>query len=128
MTEKSHVSLEQNVCVVCGITYDTGAILIDRRLRQSLEKYTCTGSGLCPEHKRLYDEGFVALVECDPEKSGSPPAGALLNPAEAYRTGRIAHLKRALCAQVFNVPIGSELPYVFVEPGVIEKLQSASPS
>ena len=123
MTEKSHVSLEQNVCVVCGITYETGAILIDKRLRQSLERFTCTGSGLCPEHQRRYDEGFVALVECDPEKSGSPAAGALLKPAEAYRTGRIAYLKREICTQVFNVQIGSELPYVFVEPGVIEKLQ-----
>lgn len=123
MSDKSHVSLEQNVCVVCGITYETGAILIDRRLRQSLERYTCTGAGLCPEHQRRYDEGFVALVECDPEKSGNPAAGALLKPAEAYRTGRIAFLKREVCAQLFNVPIGSELPYVFVEPGVIEKLR-----
>jgi hypothetical protein len=124
MSEKSHVSLERKVCVVCGAAYDTGAILLDRRLRKSLERHTCTGSGLCPEHQRLYNDGFVALVECDPEKSGNLAVGAVLEPAQAYRTGRIAHLKRETFGRVFNVPIGSERPYVFVEPGVIDTLQS----
>jgi hypothetical protein len=128
MAEKSHVSLEQKVCVVCGITYDTGSILLDKRLRQSLDRHTCTGTGLCPEHQRLYDEGFVALIECDPEKSGNPAVGTLLKPAQAYRTGRVAYLRRETLDRVFNIPIQAELPYVFVEPGVIDKLQSKTQS
>jgi hypothetical protein len=43
--------------------------------------------------------------------------------AQAYRTGRLAHLKRDAFAQVFNVPVSAEQPCIFVEPGVIEQQQ-----
>ena len=124
MNDKSHVSLEQHVCVVCGTTFDAGAILLDKRLRASMERHTATGWGLCPEHQKLSDEGFVALVECDPQRSGSPAGGGRVKPEQAYRTGRLAHLKREAFAQVFNVPIAADQPCVFVEPGVIEQLQT----
>ncbi|MDN2614433.1 ATPase [Enterobacter kobei] len=122
MNDKSHVSLEQHVCLVCGTCFDTGAILLDKRLRASMEHHTATGWGLCPEHQKLADDGFVALVECDPQRSGS--AGARMKPEQAYRTGRLAHLKREAFAQVFYVPIKANQACVFVEPGVIEQLQT----
>lgn len=87
MNDKSHVSLEQRVCLVCGAVFDTGSILLDKRLRASMEHRTTTGWGLCVEHQRLFDEGYVALVECDPQRSGSPSAGDKLKPEQAYRTG-----------------------------------------
>jgi hypothetical protein len=124
MSEKSHVSMERCVCLVCGTEYDTGAILLDKRLRASLDSYTITGWGLCPEHQRLFDDGFVALVECDPAKSGHPSSADRLKPEQACRTGRVMHLKRDAFARVFNVPIDAQLPFVFAEPGVIEKLQA----
>ncbi|MCB1901010.1 MAG: ATPase [Rhodocyclaceae bacterium] len=124
MHDKSHVSLEQHVCLVCGTRFDTGAILLDRRLRASMERHTATGWGLCPEHQKLSDDGFVALVECDPQRSGSPAGDGRVKPEQAYRTGRLAHLKREAFAQVFNVPIAADQPCVFVEPGVIEQLQT----
>jgi len=123
MNEKSHVSLEQHVCVVCGVSFDTGSLLLDRRLRASLERHTTTGWGLCPAHKQLSDDGFVALIEFDPQRSGAS-AGACLNPEQAYRTGRLAHLKREAFGELFNVPIADDQPCVFVEPGVIEQLQT----
>ncbi|AJP48574.1 ATPase [Rugosibacter aromaticivorans] len=122
MNEKSHVSLEQHVCLVCGVTYDTGSILLDKRLCASMKHHTTTGWSLCPEHQKLSDDGFVAMVECDPERSGLP--GDRLKPEQAYRTGRLAHLKREAFATVFNVPIAADQTCVFVEPGVIERLQA----
>ncbi len=122
MNEKSHVSLEQHACLVCGATFDTGNILLDRRLRASMERHTTTGWGLCAEHQKLADDGFVALVECDPQRSGS--SGGRLKPEQAYRTGRVAHIKRHAFIQVFNLPIEANPPCVFVEPGVIEQLQA----
>ena len=124
MNDKSHVSLEQHVCLVCGVRFDTGAILLDRRLRASMEHHTATGWGLCAEHQKLSDDGFVALIECDPQRSGSPAGGANVKPEQAYRTGRLAHLKREVFARVFNLPIAANQPCVFVEPGVIEQVQS----
>ncbi len=122
MSDKSHVSMEQHACLVCGTVFDTGSLLLDRRLRASMERHTVTGWGLCAEHQKLADDGFVALVECDPQRSGSP--GGRLKPEQAYRTGRLAHIKRHVFAQLFNVPVEATQPCVFVEPGVIERLES----
>lgn len=122
MNDKSHVSMEQHVCLVCGVAFDTGAILLDKRLRASMEHHTKTGWGLCPEHQKLADDGFVALVECDPQRSGSP--GGRLKPEQAYRTGRLAHLKRHVFNKMFNVSIEADQSCVFVEPGVIEQLEA----
>lgn len=124
MDEKSYVSMEQHLCVVCAISFDTGSILLDRRLRSSMTRHTTTGWGLCPEHQRLHSEGFVALVECDPQRSGAPSGDGQMKPEQAYRTRRLAHLKRDAFARVFNVAITADQPVVFVEPGVIERLQS----
>jgi len=123
MDDKSYVSLEQRVCLVCGTSFDTGNLLLDKRLRASMKRHTTTGWGLCPEHQKQFDDGFVALVECDPERSGVA-AGGRLKPEQAYRTGRVAHLRRAVFAQVFNVPIEDKQACMFVEPGVIDQLQS----
>src|SRR3546814_7349711 len=87
MNDKSHVSLEQHVCLICGTAFDTGAILLDKRLRASMGRHTATGWGLCPAHQKLFDDGFVALVECDPQRSGSPQAGHM-KPEQAHRTDR----------------------------------------
>jgi hypothetical protein len=124
MNDKSHVSLEQHACLVCGTAYDTGSILLDKRLRASLERHTTTGWGLCAEHQQLFSDGFVALVECDPQRSGKPSDADRLKPGQAYRTGRLAHLKRGVFATVFNVPVAANQACVFVEPGVIEQLQA----
>ena len=97
MNDQSQVSLEQHACLVCGTAFDTGAILLDKRLRASMERHTATGWGLCSEHQKLSDDGFVALVECDPQRSGSQ-AGDRMKPEQAYCTGRMAHLRRAVFA------------------------------
>jgi hypothetical protein len=127
MDDKSHVSLEQRHCLVCGTPFDTGSILLDRRLRASMERHTTTGWGLCPEHERLQSQGFVALVECDPQRSGAPSGDGQMKPEQAYRTGRLAHLKREVFGRMFDVAIAAGQPVVFVEPGVIEQLQAMIP-
>lgn len=116
---KSHVSFEQKVCLICGQVFDTGAILLDKRLQQRLELKTVTGWDLCSEHAKLWEEGYIALVECDPEKTRF--TGNNIKPEDAYRTGRIAHIRKTVAPQIFNVEITG--PVAFVEPGVIDKLE-----
>jgi len=123
MTEKSYVSMEQRVCLVCGTTFETGSILIDRRLLARLDRFTLTGWALCPSHQALFDQGYVALVEFDPARSGSPLPGDRFRPEQAYRTGAVLHIKREAFSEVFNVSLEAELPLTFVEIGAIEKLQ-----
>ena len=62
-------------------------ILLDRRLHASMRRHTTTGWGLCPEHQRLHSEGFVALVECDPQRSGAPSDDGQIKPEQAYQPG-----------------------------------------
>lgn len=115
---KSHVGMEQKVCPVCGQAFDTGTILLDKRLRNTLERKTVTGWDLCPEHAKLWERGYIALVECDPEKSTF--TGGTIKPEDAYRTGRIAHIRKAAAKRIFNVEMTS--PVAFVEPGVVDML------
>jgi hypothetical protein len=123
MNEKSHVSLELRVCMVCGCEYETGTLLIDQRLRETLDPLTTTGWGLCPGHQRLHDDGFILLIECNPERSAEPSSDGTLKFDDAYRTGRVARLTREAFCRIFDVPVSEDVPCVFVTPEVIEKLQ-----
>lgn len=120
MTDKSYVSLEQRVCGVCGHPYDTGCLLLDKRLQQSMEHYTVTGWGMCPACQKLHDDGYVALVEVD-----NAPAGheSTLKQQDANRTGQIAHVRRTVADRIFNIALG-DTPLVFVDKGVIAQLQA----
>jgi hypothetical protein len=93
--EKSHVSMEQHQCIVCGALYDTGSLLLDRKMRASMAPTTVTGTGLCPEHQKLKDDGYIALIEAD-EKTHQ-------------RTGRLAHVRASVWPKLFNMP-ESEAP------------------
>lgn len=118
MGDKSHVGMETRLCLVCGVEYETGAILLDKRLGKSLERKNCTGWGMCEEHQKLKDEGYVALVSIDQAKSGKP-----LDPNTAYRTGAVAHLK----AEVFEKMFGDKPPsggIAFCGDELIKKLES----
>src|SRR3546814_13563666 len=42
MNDKSHVSLERHVCLVCGVAYDTCTLLLDTLLPPSLESTKTT--------------------------------------------------------------------------------------
>lgn len=110
--EKSHVSMEQQVCVVCGREFDTGAILLDKRLRKSMEPKTVTGMGMCPEHQKMKDEGYVALVEADE--------------ATKMRLGRIAHIRAAVWSNIMDVPLPPQ-GVAFIEPEAMDKLEALQP-
>lgn len=131
LSEKSHVSLEAKVCPVCGVkhNHDCGLLLETRirggELMKSLERETVTGWGLCEEHEKLRNDGYVALVECDPEKS-SPEKDGNIKPENAWRTGKLAHIKE----HAFRARYKQEPPegmLVFVVTGVISELQGWMP-
>lgn len=110
--EKSYVTLEQHVCPVCLKTFDTGNLLLDDKLRDVFEKYTVTGYGLCEEHKKVVEDGYVILVEVrERPKKGQDP----------YRTGNTAYLKRHVAKDIF--PDMDVQDVAFVEIGVLDKLR-----
>lgn len=120
MDTKSHVSMEQKVCSVCGTVYDSGAILLHKRLSQVLDRHTVTGYGLCKDCEKLKLEGYIALVEV------TNTACDNLKQENANRTGLIAHIRSSIWADIFNQEIDPEQFMAFVEKGVIQKLQEMS--
>lgn len=63
--EKSHVTMEQKLCMVCGNAYDTGNILMDMKLGKTFNQYTVTGiDGLCHEHQKMLDDANKKLGHC----------------------------------------------------------------
>lgn len=126
---KSYVTMEQRVCVVCGKTYDTDTLLIDKRLRNTLETHTVTGYGLCPDDTKFKDAGYVALIECDESKSkvgtktlNGEEVRVIANIDQASRTGNHAHVKSDAFTELFDMPVPEQM-IAYVENGMIDKLR-----
>lgn len=126
---KSHVSLEQHQCPICGEVHDTGTVLLDRRLRDSMERHTVTGWGLCDECDTLHKDGYIALISCDPAAS-TIRNNRVHDMSDAYRTGEVVHLKRERWGDIFRTPVpankeGDPIPFVFCDQDVIAMLRGA---
>lgn len=123
MPDKSCVTMEQKICIACGNKEDTGAILLDTRLRDRFDRTTVTGWFLCTEHQKMYDDGYIILVGIDPNKSGGSYANK--TPSAVYRTGVLAFMKEEACKHVFDVETrveGKMIPCMWVSPEVMDKL------
>lgn len=131
---KSYVAIEKEKCIVCGHDFDTGALLLNRQLREVFDSMgVVTGWGICPPCKEFYDDEYVALVAIDESKSMAMKGATTIKPENAYRTGEIVHLRASAFERMFNVPCrkpdGTLFPMMFVDPDVVEmlkKMQSES--
>lgn len=119
---KSHVSLEQHQCMLCLECFDTGNILLDRRLRQSMEHKTVTGQGFCPTCEERMNQDYIALVGAIPHSKTAKTA----KPDEVDRTGDLIWMKRAVFSDFFDVP-APERGIVFVDPEVVAKIHALMP-
>jgi hypothetical protein len=117
MTEKSHVGMGYELCPICGKKHDE-TVLLDRRLRNSLEHENFTGFSVCPECKAQSAE-YLALVE-----AAAPAYGDRLKPENALPTGNVARVRRSKVPEIFNVKLPDTLDFVYVEPGAIDKLKA----
>jgi hypothetical protein len=110
--------MAQHQCPLCLALFDTGEILLRKDLRQVLNPKTTTGHSLCPACTTHKNNGFIGLVETRDANNGRTTVGL-----DVPRTGNYAHLRREVFEHVFNVPC-PEMDFIFVEPGVLEKLQA----
>lgn len=118
---KSFVTMESKLCLTCGCEYSTGSIMLDRRMRNMFERDTVTGWGLCDAHAQAAKEGLVALIEVDPAKSTASPDGKL-KPDDAYRTGRVALVKRDVLRSAVNIDIPEDCPFMFIHIKAFERI------
>lgn len=105
--EKSYVTMCRKKCAVCDKEYDTGELMLHRRLKNTFEKYTTVGLGICPEHQK---KGFVVLV-----------GASEVTEDHAHRTGEVIHIKRDVFCKLFNKPCPKE--FAFIDPEAVQKLK-----
>jgi len=122
MTNKDFVKMEQKICPLCGVTHthDTG-ILMHKQMRNIKDEDTITGYGLCEEHDKLHEDGFIALVECENPQDDSRTH---LKMGEANRTGRFIHIKRKVLREMIDIEVPDKLPMMFTTVEVIDNFIS----
>lgn len=120
--DKSYVTMEQKQCIVCGKTFDTGSILLDRTLKNRFDMHTVTGIGMCEEHENLRKLGYVAMIGIDPTKSRIT-GNNVDDLSQAYRTGEIAHIRESAFKAIFNSEVPPKM-VAFCEQEVITKLEA----
>lgn len=120
--EKSFVTLEQNVCPICGKVFETGNLLMDTRIRngklmETFDKYTITGYSICEECQKMIDDGHVALVEIN-----EPYDIDGMMPDNVDRTGKIGWMKRDIVQQL--IPEFPEDKFMcYVENGFFKEME-----
>ena len=112
---KSHVGMGYTLCPVCLTEHDE-VVLLDRRLRNSLEQHQATGWGMCPSCANKKAEGYIALI-------GATNEPRSLN--DVVRTGDIVHIRSSVWPNIFNSPVPDK-GIAFVQPEVIEYLKGIS--
>ena len=117
---KSYVSMEQKVCIITGKTYDTNSILLDKRLRNSMDRNTISGWGISPEAQDIINTGKIALVGVDGSKSKITNGN--IKPEDAYRTGEIVYIKKSIADNMFNIAINND--FIFVDKEVISIIKN----
>ena len=122
MSDKSYVYMEQACCPVCGQLHDTGAILLDRRLRDSMEQHTVTHYALCPEHLKLHEDGYIAFIGM---ANNYHPQDGKVDVNNAPRTGEIIYMRRELAKQMIpNIPDDHlAQPLVFITQESIDQIK-----
>ena len=127
----NYVAVVTAVCPVCGAVHDTNELVLHKRMMKMFPPSGRTKPmqyELCNEHSKLFNDGYIAAVGIDTAKSTVGKTGNI-GLDDAWRTGRILHIKSKLWDNIFNVdkPVdadGKLLPMLFVDDAVIDHLQS----
>jgi len=109
---KSYVTMIRRTCVVCDKEYDTNELALDKRLRDTFERYTNMGLGVCPDHMK---DGYVVLIGIEPDKS---------NNDSVWRTGETVYIKREAFTKIFTQSsLDKHEEFKFIDTKAIRKLE-----
>lgn len=125
----NYVAIVTAVCPVCGTVHETNDLVLHKQLKKVFPPSGRTKPmtyDLCDMHKKMFADGYIALVGVSADKS--VVKDGVLNMEDAYRTGRLAHIRASAWESVFNVPVPSDkegkvLPMVFIDDSVLDSLE-----
>jgi len=127
----SYVGIETAICPICCKTHtpSDAAVLLHKRMCNVFPpsgKAEPSSNKLCEEHLKLYEDNFVALIGCDPEKSQVNDGGKVSKLGDEYRTGLVMHIRSETLLDIVDTDIygedGELLPFMFCDDEVIRKL------
>lgn len=125
MNNNDFVAMAEHVCPICGIKHTYGTeILLHKQLKKIPKDQRVTGYGLCEEHQKLLDDGYIALVAVN--NAPTQADNAVLKVENADRTGDILHLRKTIFNEMFNTTISDEQKFVFIDKEVCEILKKES--
>lgn len=123
--DKSFVAMEKHICIVCGTEYDTGSILLHKQLHDIPEEKALTGMGVCPEHQKQIDDGYIFLIVADETKSSH--YGTTIKHEDAYRTGELLAIRRTAAEKIFiNVPFDKH-KIMYIDTQAAAKIKAMVP-
>lgn len=100
---------------VCGYTHTHNCgVLLDQGLQNNLNRTTVTGFGLCEEHEKMYNDGYIALVVVDPERTKNAHSGRV-RAEGVFRTGELLFLRKEVVRDIFNISEDDERPLLFID-------------
>ena len=117
---KSYVTLEQAICPICTETKDTGALLLDRRMRDTFEMHTTTGVDICKDCREKIDDGYIALVGADEKQSVINDNKIKVE--DAHRLAEYLWIKRHVAVQIFDTDF-TEHDFVYIDQEAIDKVK-----
>lgn len=120
MSDKSHVGMGFLVCPVTGEKHSE-SVLLDKNMKERLEKENFMGYSYCPEVAAKIAEGYVCLIEIKNEPKKGPTEQVSLRDAD--RTGVYCFIKKELAKEMFAIT-GKIEEIQFVSPEVVEFLSN----
>lgn len=127
--EGSHVGMGISQCPVTGHLW-TNTVLLAKKYMPGRElkpvkpihKYEFIGQEPLPEVVEMFEEGYIALIEIDPDKS-TTGANGRMSLEDAHRTGVLAWLKQDMARHVLQVPEDQELSQIaFISPDMTKQI------
>ena len=111
MSDKSYVGMAVHYCPYCQKNHPTGEILIDRRMKKSLQRETSTGVSLCKDCKKVLDDQDGVLL-----------VGATRKGLNTMLNGSIIGLKREAFEAIITDMQIPEGRLIFADPEVVDML------
>ena len=113
MSELSYVSMAVHYCPCCQKNHSTDEILLDRRMKRSLQRETTTGMSLCPSCKKVLEDQDGILI-----------IGAIRKGGDIRFDGSILGLKADAVRDIMGEQYITESRIVFAEPEAVKLLIS----
>lgn len=115
MSNKSHVGLGHHLCPVC-LTRTEEVVLLDKCLKETLERDNFLGWEMCKEHKEQTDNDYVHIIIINNPESSD------VNLYTADRTGITVAIRRTAFKEIFSTTSMTNIAFGTEE--LLEKLKA----